>query len=516
MEEHTTRGWCQILGMQPPKLEAVVGHREANTFALLLVALLERDAPMTLSEVAVRFEQAGAAGRSAALLSLKRCKPGRAPVYREGELYHLDPHDEDLDLWVFRLGLRPAKAVLPPPPVFEAAPLLGPDMALTPSELDEAWHDASLSTWSAQRVAVAVLDAGSGPMTPAEVVAAVAARTRWHPLRELEPTFKRRNSAVAVLEDGRWAIAAEAEAAVQQARSAVRDRIVMLRRYRPARSDLATVAQRVAEAEERHAANAAALASLSRALLVAFPPARPVAVALLDIGAHEITTFVGEELRALPVRLAAYDLLGAIEVRALLRTLGFDPGARPLAELGPPQKTKKLNQRGRTLQITTALLVQGTCGISKPFGDEAKLAEYLAKGQVVKLRRRLEADVKSLHALYEYGRLHGTVRLRWGFLDEAIAAPWGHSDDLRLYRLMASALASEVPLQVVTGTAPGWEEPWSRGRIAFVVTDERGWRTWLVDEQDRPIADVEVQRARRWAGSGDDTEPLSLADPRSR
>jgi hypothetical protein len=45
------------------------------------------------------------------------------------------------------------------------------------------------------------------------------------------------------------------------------------------------------------------------------------------------------------------------------------------------------------------------------------------------LHRRLEADAKALLALYQYGRLHGAVRLRWGFLDEMIPAPWVHRDE---------------------------------------------------------------------------------------
>lgn len=175
----TSNDWCQTLGIVPPKLEAVAGHREANTFALLLVALLERGEPMTLVDVAGRFEEAGIAARSRALLSLQRCKPGRPPVYREGDLYHLDPHDDELDLWVFRLGLRPPKVARPMPNEVETAPLPAPDTALTVGELDEAWKDASLSSWSAQRSAIAVLDAHGGPLAPAGVVAAVAARTKW-------------------------------------------------------------------------------------------------------------------------------------------------------------------------------------------------------------------------------------------------------------------------------------------------------------------------------------------------
>ena len=156
----------------------------------------------------------------------------------------------------------------------------------------------------------------------------------------------------------------------------------------------------------------------------------------------------------------------------------------------------KINKRGRTLRITATLLVQGSCGISRPFGEEKKLAEYLAQGELTKLRRRLESDVKSLYALYEYGRLHGTVRLRWGFLDEHIPAPWVHPDEPTLHDLKRSAFQAQAPLEVVTGSAPGWSEPWSRARLAYVRQGEKKWQTWLVDPDGHPIFEEEVQRAR--------------------
>lgn len=62
---------------------------------------------MTLAEVARRFGEAGVAPEAATLASLKRCRPARLPVYREGDRYALDPLDDELDLWLFRLGLRP-------------------------------------------------------------------------------------------------------------------------------------------------------------------------------------------------------------------------------------------------------------------------------------------------------------------------------------------------------------------------------------------------------------------------
>jgi excisionase family DNA binding protein len=487
---------CEKLGINPPSIESVASHREANMFALLIVALFERGEAMTLLEVATRFAKAGIASRESALLSLQRCKPGRPPVYREGDLYHLDPHDDELDLWVFRLGLRPPKVAPVAQRAPDPAPLPGPEVALTEAELDLAFKDSGLSSWSAQRLVLAVLDAHGGPLEPTEVVQAVASRTRWHSLRADSAKFKRWDSAIEVLVDGRWAIARNAGEFLKQARIAIRDRVAAARRHEASRGDPAEFEKRRAEWEQRRAARGAELARLSRALIVAFPAAQPQAAAILDVGKHELETFVGEELAGLRLRLGAYEVLGAMDVRALLRALGFDPGERRLAELGAPQKSKRLNKSGRTLKITPALLVQGSCGISRPFGEAAKLAEYLAKGEEAKLRRRLEADVKSLHALYEYGRLHGAVRLRWGFLDEFIPAPWVDRDEPTLYNLMESAHAMKVPLEVVVGSAPGWAEPWSRVRRAFVEKTPGSFRAALVDEDGYVIDESEVQRAR--------------------
>ncbi len=74
--------------------------------------------------------------------------------------------------------------------------------------------------------------------------------------------------------------------------------------------------------------------------------------------------------------------------------------------------------------------------------------------------------------------------------------PWVHPDEPRLYGLKRSALAKNVPLEVVYGSAPGWTEPWSRLRLAFVEKDPSGWRMWLVDEDSCPNDDADVQRAR--------------------
>lgn len=142
------------------------------------------------------------------------------------------------------------------------------------------------------------------------------------------------------------------------------------------------------------------------------------------------------------------------------------------------------------------MLVSGSCGISRPFGDPAKLDGYLAAGSISKLRARLEANVKSLHALYEYGRLHGSVRLRWGFLDEHLPAPWVSRNEPTLHDLKEQAFQADAPLEVVVGSAPGWTDPWSRAQSVRVVKPPTGWRTALVDADGFLIDEDEVQRAR--------------------
>jgi hypothetical protein len=492
---NTTNPYCEALGIQAPRLELAKNSPDANYYSLLIVALLERGQPITLEEAAQRFEEAGVAPAGRALASLKRCKPARAPIYRDGDLYALDPHDDEADLWAFRLGLRPPKAaalqVVPPDP----RPLPTPAQPLTVADLDEAWREGVPSNWSALRVAICVLDAHGGTMRPGDVLAFVAARSRWSLLTAGSANYWRRGAAVWTRGDGLWELGREHQA-VRPARQAVRERVALLRRWAHVRPDPAIVEANVKRYESEREANAERLARMRRVVIHAFPAKKPEAIVLVDVSRRDVTTLMGEEVAEVGEKLAGYDLIAAVDVRTLLRALSFEPGGRRLAELGPPQKTTQLNKWGRTLKITTSLLIQGSCGIGRPLGDEAVLRRYLRDGEHTKLRRRLESDAKSLFALYQYGRLHGAVRLRWGFLDERIPAPWVHSDEPRLYGLMKRARELRVPLEVVVGSAPGWADPWSRLRTAHVESDQGGWGLWLVDEQGYPIDEAEVQLAR--------------------
>jgi len=142
------------------------------------------------------------------------------------------------------------------------------------------------------------------------------------------------------------------------------------------------------------------------------------------------------------------------------------------------------------------MLIRGSCRIAGPCCDAVRLEGYLRDGQITRLRRRLEADAKSLFAYYQYGRLHGGVRLRWGFLDELIPVRWAHRDEPKFYDLKRQAHEQSRALEVVFGSAPGWAQPWSRVRRCMVRAEPDGHWLTLVDEEGFAIDDLDVQLAR--------------------
>jgi hypothetical protein len=137
----------------------------------------------------------------------------------------------------------------------------------------------------------------------------------------------------------------------------------------------------------------------------------------LDEGKRELETRIGAELTDIGEKLSSYDSIAAVDVRALLRALDFDPGPRRLAELGPPQKSVRLNRRGRMLKITTTLLIQGSCGIHQPFGDPATLRGFRARhgtssSRAWSFRRHAVVGGSAEQRFALHGRSAGSIRSR--------------------------------------------------------------------------------------------------------
>ncbi len=484
--------YCEVLGIDVPKLEDVMGKSGVGFYALMFVVLLERGGPVTLLEVAQRFEEAGRCSVEKALASLKRCRPGTAPIYRDGEEYSLDPHDREADFLSFRLGLSGPKVQRKSVESQESKPLPSVEDPLTIAYLEEAWRNGIPNSTSAQRLALCILDAHGEAMPGSAVVAFAAAQGGWGLLSLDSAKYWRKGAAIRVAEDGYWHIVVGHDA-LRSARQAVRSQVESARK-RPMMDPVELIEWRL-RAQAEADAEAKALSCMSRVIVHGFPTDNPQVLTLLDVGEHEIKTYTKDTIAEGAKRLADYDIIAGVDVRKLMRVLKFDASAKRLGELGPPQKTMSLNRQGRTLKITLDLIVSGTCGLSRPFGAKKTMMGYLKENKATKLRRRMESDVKALYALYQYGRLHGCSRLRWGFLDELLNAPWAAVHDGRLNRIGQQAFQVNAPLEVVVGNAPGWEDPWARGQIVTVELDGHGW-PFLLDHRGNLIDNLDVQAAR--------------------
>ena len=304
-----------------------------------------------------------------------------------------------------------------------------------------------------------------------------------------------RSNAIAIDADGGWRLDAD-HPAVRSARAAVRALIETRRRPNPYRPDPAVEAARQKRAEELHAAKRAQFESLRRVLVHAFPEERPIAAVTIDLATRDIRAWAGAELAGILTYLTDFDFIAAVGVRPLLRALGFEAEARHLADLGPPQKSLTVDRRGRSIKITTELILRGSCGISRFFGDSKKLRDYAQKGRLPQLIRSLEADAKSLYALYQYGKLHRGYLVRWGSIEADLRVPWVHGDESSLWKLMSLAMESGRPLEVIAGAAPSWSDPWGRAISCHVIQGEHEWDLLLVDENGFQVEEEDVQLAR--------------------
>ena len=194
-----------------------------------------------------------------------------------------------------------------------------------------------------------------------------------------------------------------------------------------------------------------------------------VALTLLDMDQRSIETSHSETVHAVASKLNQYSVLIGLNPRRVLDGLGIkDVLPWRLIDLAHHPRSKQINKSGRKLAITTEMLITSSTGISKPLGDPVKMHDYYCNGKHSALTKRLESDAKSLFAFYSYGSLHNSIRLRWGFLSEGYLAEWGVPGEPSLYDFLKQKMTTGEPIEFVRGSAPGWSDPWSRGKIGVV------------------------------------------------
>jgi hypothetical protein len=486
-------GYCELIRIPTPSLDDLAGRRDVKLFHLMVVALLERGGPMSIDELADRLDDAGVLVPTDDLrMSLSKAWHGLKPIYRAPDgRFALELEDFELGHIVRALGLdardrNGARASTPLPP-----PMTNEDEPLSRAEVEAALRDPSRVNIGIARQIAAVLDAFGAPMALKEIDAVLADITQSRiSVAKVQPaTLNAR--LLEQLGDRRLQISQRGVAELHATRRFVRTlgRVEDARRAQTARFE-ADLARRREEANRREAEAERAAEKHRRCVLRAVVDTKhPIAAALLDIQARTIRTFVGEKaLSELANVLPEYDLVIGLDVRDVLHGLGLDSERWRIIDLRAAPKTRRLNKSGRTLKITPDLLMRGTIGVSRPLGDPKTLKRYLADGEETKIVRRLESDAKSLFAYYNYGRLHRTVRLRWGFIDETCSVGWALDGEPSVYSLLDHARETDTPVDIVVGrSAPGWADPWSRAKRVYVVAID-AWRVTVRTDDGRELA----------------------------
>ncbi|MFH1465076.1 MAG: hypothetical protein ABIO70_11890 [Pseudomonadota bacterium] len=463
---------CEALGVPPILLDAYRPARSPSLFHWMILALVERGEPMTIDEIAARLEALGVTANTGDLVySLRKAWHGLKPVYQDARgMFGLDLQDWHIRHVLWETGLLETPRREP----VQAAPPSGGDDPVTLEEVQELCERGISSSMSMLRVTAAVLEALGRAMTLDEVNAWIGARLRYGRFH-LQPASVRgwRSDLVRRDEGDRLSLdpsSPDLPAMRRAIHTAVHPHLVR-------KAEREWWAQWNAEREAREAIvrqrQAEEAAQRRHALLHLVPTSEaPAAGVLLDVENRSFQTFT--DLAAWPGARAldGFDVVVGVGVRNALLSLGADPDHHRLVDLGPPQKTRKLNKAGRKLSITTGLLIRGSVGTS--LGDPGRIAGYLQQGDHRRLAARLEADAKALFAYWTYGRLHGCVRLRWGFLDENLSVEWALPGDPGLYEILREARAQGRDLEVVVGSAPGWKDPWARRRPAEGSEDWAG------------------------------------------
>jgi len=488
---------------EAPSVEAAYERVGQQIHRLMVVAILERGAPLDLEQMVARLARAGVRSRIGDLgVSIQKAWAGRPPIYRDTwGRFDLDLHAIELE-WILRdLGLRPPTQREPiPHPTPEPLPIGAPDEPLSRQEVAAAFQDGSLHGLAAYRQVAAVLEAYGSPQSTEDVESTLKAFTKWR--YPFDPTRVRywKTTLVRLGEDGLLHLnptspdIADLRASVRRMAKPRFEQAETMRQG-------AVIARAFAERDERTRAERAArerASSHAVLRLVRLPNGAPSCAALIDVERRDIRTFLPAELAAILPALRAYDVLSGLDVRESLEVLGVDPHAWRLEELRPQERTWKLNRAGRRLPITFELVSSSTTGIARPLGTEEKLSDYVAQGAFTKLRRRLESDVKALYAFRQYAVLHGYVRLHWGFLDEFLSLDWAYARPEPLLGELKAAMESRQRVEVVLGSAPAWGDPWSRARSCRVLQILSGQAALAFEDKAYaeaiPFEDIQAMR----------------------
>jgi hypothetical protein len=491
--------YSQILALkEPPRLADFTARPRIKLFKLMVVALLEHGGPMTMAEIASRLAALGVQAPTGDLAySLTKAWHGLHPLRRETDgRMRLELEFPELRYLLLDLGLIQPRIVVPP------VVLSVPDetVPVTLAEWQALIQHPTSFSFSDERTVGALLEAHGRPMTLEEVNTHLEALPQRS--REITPQkLKRwRGWLVTLAEGPSFRLGDDPQELASMRRGVRKYANMILQREAQTKMFQATRAAAVAFDAALAAKKAATVQPpLRRAVIRAFPAnGKPEALTILDLQRRTLRTLIGGDVFTMINALAGFDLLIGLDPLQTLAGLGAASERWLLTNLGRHPQTRKLNRWGRTLHIKTSMLISASVGISRALYEPAKMRGYLAAGDHTRLTRRLESDTKALAAFYRYGCLHGGLRLRWGFLKETLSVDWAQPGDPGLWDFVKEAQRLGAEVEVVLGSAPGWEEPWARARRGRMELDY--WTAHLRSADGAEVIDREDIQAIRVVG----------------
>jgi len=451
----------------PPDILERIDPEALSVPDLIGLVLVERGAPMTLEEIAERLEDLGVVRTVPslrktwhALRCLRKNRDGKLDLIRDEDEYsewrhlQLKVHLHLRDDFIPGRGSRRPES----PAVDEATAVSLEEMLRLPG--------SALPQTLSLRRRLALLAEACGGAVELERAVDLLAQSGTPITEEAVRSSVGYSGPVRFDEEGKLVL--HPDESLREARRILRQRLSESAAAEEHSGDWEK--RKEAEAEETRRWYGRAGKAVLRCL---FAQSGFGAASVLDPDSRTFEDFTSAE--ELAGRLRDAELLLGIDPRSDLERLGLEPGERRFVDLSPPMKTVKLNRRGRQLRVTPELVIRSTLRLSNPLGDPSKLRRYLREGELGKVFRRLQADLKALWRLYEYGCLHGCVLLEWGFLHDSRGVGWNVGRLPRIDGLIEEAREKGHLLEAVLGrTAPGWEDPWSRAEQVRVVEYE--WR----------------------------------------
>ena len=445
---------------------------------------------MTVDEIAARLDSATLPPRLARpdfVVAVKKAWHGQPPLVRDGDArLALDLLSSECRHIAALAGLRPA--VLPRPGRGELR-LPPDDEPLSQAEVTAAFSGRSMDVYSSIRTAAAVLDAWGNPQTLEAINARLRMLTTHGARIDVTTVRAWRTDLVAVDPDGSLHLSPGSSQIGTFRRDVRRMAAPRLRAAAEQRDSRVWLLERQRHQLKKERDLMAQAGQIRRALLHLVPPGqRPLAAAVIDLSrsgsekreqapsrsalpaepgrdltddlaSSDVQVFVGDNLLELPDRLGEFDFLAGVDLRTSLRAIGLDPERWLLAELRPVQRTFRPAEQS-AVPVRLPGVVQATTGVSRVPADAATWGRLLDRKRLHDVAGRLATEARVLSLLYEYGALHGGVRVRTRPGDRLLPVEWGLAGDPDVHSALDAAMRACAAVDLVIHAPRDSADPW--------------------------------------------------------